>query len=86
MAARNNTISKLSNLLLERNVNHLFKNQFRSSNKDSKSYSLKLATIWGAKGDEADITVLIRDGIDEDDIQMTLGLFMLLNQEQNIYI
>ena len=67
MAARNNTISKLSNLLLERNVNHLFKNQFRSSNKDAKSYSLKLATIWGAKGDEADITVLIRDGIDEDD-------------------
>ena len=62
MGATGNTLERISNLLLSRNLNHYLVNEFKG-NRDSKILpSIRLKTIWGAKGDEADCAALILEG------------------------
>ena len=60
MAATHGTLLKLSDFLAERNIPHLLSNQLVPENKSETLPSIKLATVWGAKGGEADIVALLR--------------------------
>jgi superfamily I DNA/RNA helicase len=62
MGATGNTLERISNLLLSRNLDHYLKNEFKG-NRDNKILpSIRVKTIWGAKGDEADCAALILEG------------------------
>ena len=62
MSATNATIKKFSSLLISKKQSHILSNRIIPDNNYGKDIlpSIRLATIWGAKGDEADCTVLIR--------------------------
>ena len=62
MSATNATIQKFSSLLTSKKQSHILSNRIIPDNNYGKDIlpSIRLATIWGAKGDEADCTVLIR--------------------------
>ena len=60
MAATHGTLRMLSDFLAERNIPHLLSNRLVPEHKSTELPSIKLATVWGAKGGEADITALLR--------------------------
>jgi len=60
MAATHGTLLKLSDFLAERNIPHLLSNRLVPENKSETLPSIKLATVWGAKGGEADVVALLR--------------------------
>lgn len=62
MSARNITIKNFSSLLISKGVSHFLSNKIMPNNNygNDRKPSINLATIWGAKGGEADCTVLIR--------------------------
>lgn len=70
MATTHQTLEKYSQLLKDFKISHILSNKVIIANKDDikKLPSIKLTTIWSAKGGEADCTALIRDNsfIDED--------------------
>ena len=61
MAARHQTISKLSDYLSGNNIQHFLSNRLFPDTQSQIRPSIKLATIWGAKGGEAEITAFLRD-------------------------
>ena len=68
MSATNATIQKFSSLLISKKQSHILSNRIMPDNNYGEDIlpSIRLATIWGAKGDEADCTVLLRDNfVDE---------------------
>ena len=73
MATTHQTLEKYSKLLKDLKISHILSNKVIIANKDDikKLPSIKLTTIWSAKGGEADCTALIRDSsfIDEDMMQ-----------------
>lgn len=73
MASTHQTLEKYSQLLKALEISHILSNKvIIANNKDiEKLPSIKLTTIWGAKGGEADCTALIRENsfIDEDMMQ-----------------
>lgn len=70
MAARHLTISKLSKYLSENNIQHFLSNRLLPNANSQNRPSIKLATIWGAKGGEAEITALLRNE-DADERMLT---------------
>ena len=68
MSARNVTIKKFSSLLISKRQSHFLSNKIMPDNNygDDIKPSINLATIWGAKGGEADCTVLIRDDFPDE--------------------
>ena len=70
MATTHQTLEKYSQLLKDLKISHILSNKVIIANKDDikKLPSIKLTTIWSAKGGEADCTALLRDNsfIDED--------------------
>ena len=73
MATTHQTLEKYSQLLKDFKVSHILSNKVIIANQNDikKLPSIKLKTIWSAKGSEADCTALIRDNsfIDEDMMQ-----------------
>ena len=60
MSATHNTLQGISDNLATSGINHLLSNRLISDADTDVLPSIKLSTIWGAKGGEADITALIR--------------------------
>ena len=76
MAASHKTLSKLSDYLLDNGIQHFLSNKLVPEVRNELIPTIRLATIWGAKGGEADITAFLRDeDIDErmlkDDPRLT---------------
>ena len=66
LAATHLTLQKLSRRLKEVNVSHILSNKPVMTSSASSLPTIRLATVWGAKGGEADISVLMRgEFIDE---------------------
>ena len=61
MSATHKTLQGISDNLATSGINHLLSNRLISNADTDILPSIKLSTIWGAKGGEADITALIRD-------------------------
>jgi len=59
MAATHQVLQSFSSLLAREKIPHLLSNQFVGEQRDDFYPSLVLSTIWGAKGGEADIAVLL---------------------------
>ncbi len=62
MGATGNTLKKLSNILLSNNIDHYLSNEFKGNRNNKILPTIRIKTIWGAKGDEADCTGLILEG------------------------
>ena len=62
MGATGNTLERISNLLVSRNLDHYLENEFKGNRENKSLPSIRIKTIWGAKGDEADCAVLILEG------------------------
>jgi len=60
MAAVHSELESLSYWLDSENIPHLLKNKLVTKNKVDVLPNITLATIWGAKGGEADIAVLLK--------------------------
>jgi superfamily I DNA/RNA helicase len=61
MAATHNTLMTLSNILKERKIAHFLSNQLIASAENNTEYpTIRLMTIWGAKGGEAKNAVLLK--------------------------
>ena len=66
LAATHLTLQKVSRTLKEVNVSHILSNRPVMTSSASSLPTIRLATVWGAKGGEADISVLMRgEFIDE---------------------
>ena len=72
MATTHQTLEKYSQLLKDFKVSHILSNKVIIANQNDikKLPSIKLKTIWSAKGSEADCTALIRDNSSTDEGMM----------------
>ena len=62
MGVTGKTLEKISNLLLSNNIDHYLSNEFKGNRNNKILPTIRIKTVWGAKGDEADCTALILEG------------------------
>ena len=62
MGATGKTLEQISNILLSKNIDHYLANEFKGDRNSNSLPTIRIKTIWAAKGDEADCAALILQG------------------------
>lgn len=88
MGATDQTLRRVSNYLKTVDIPHIVKNRVIVQRDQNLLPSIKLVTVWGAKGGEAEICVLLRDYfIDESTFEEDPRLiYVAQTRTQNIFI
>ncbi|AGG33863.1 UvrD/REP helicase [beta proteobacterium CB] len=90
MAATHNTLIALSNVLKERKIAHFLSNQLIASIESNTEYpTIRLKTIWGAKGGEAKNAVLLRGPYADENMlndDPRLEYVAITRAKENFYI
>jgi superfamily I DNA/RNA helicase len=90
MAATHSTLMTLSNILKERKIAHFLSNQLIASTENNTEYpTIRLMTIWGAKGGEAKNAVLLRGSYADENMlgdDPRLVYVAITRAKENFYV